>query len=697
MLSERSMRPRHPGTQTSTALRLLALVLALASLAGLVGCPDFASAPEPTSNCNLLPMTCTDCHGDPSRGDPAPPTDTAGRTAETEVTVGAHQAHLATSDWHRAVTCDECHQVPATVNAAGHLDGGEAELTWGSLATAEDATPIWDRATATCADVYCHGSTLLGAPAGGAVGRTPVWTQVDDRWDGCGTSCHTNPPGGSHPPGDACETCHGTVVASYDPASPATTLFEDASRHIDGLVDVGGASCTTCHGNAATGDPAPPLGTAGESATTDPAVGAHQAHLAASTWHRVVQCTDCHPLPGTVEHSNGLVDFSWGGPSNADGASSTYDAGATTCSGTYCHGTTLLGPSTGGVINRTPVWTLVDGAYSECGTTCHTNPPGGSHTASTQCQDCHGEVIAAYNAADPASSTWAAPGKHVDGIVQRSGYHDLGGWTSPGGGTDHHGSNYFLTHQQRDEHSVACTQCHGAGLDGGTSGVSCDNLGCHGRDWRSCDFCHGTFPGQYSPPAGVAGESTTGTLAVGRHAAHLAASSSHLAFDCGTCHALPATGDVSHALGYQPSADLSTTGHHGDVTLTGRATGMSWDVNATQGTPVTARGTCTGACHSNGDGGPPAVLPYWAGGTWSTGNCGNCHPALPTSGMHAFHRNHGLDCTDCHPGAGTATHPDGSKTYIGSATMTPNTCQANTSPTCNGICHGTEHVNDCWP
>jgi predicted CxxxxCH...CXXCH cytochrome family protein len=453
-------------------------------------------------------------------------------------------------------------------------------------------------------------------------------------------------------------------------------------------------SCTDCHGDSDTGNPAPPLGTAGETAVTEPAVGAHQSHLSGSSWHRQVQCADCHVLPSVGMHSNSVVDFAWGGPSNADGANSSYDTSAITCSGTYCHGTTLDGPNAGGTVARTPEWTTVDGSFKECGTTCHTNPPGGTHPVDDQCESCHGAVIASYNAGDPANSVWADSSRHIDGAVQVTGYHDLLGWTAPKGGTDHHGSNYFMTNQQADEHNTDCTACHGANLDGGSSGISCDNLGCHTRDWRSCDFCHGTNPGQYNPPAGVGDETATDTLAVGQHAVHLSSSFTHVAFDCDNCHNIPAAGDVSHALGYVPSADLQTEGHHGDVALTGRAAGMTWDVTDTMGNPITARGSCVGACHSDGNGGPPNVTPYWAGGTWTAGGCGNCHDSAPSSGEHGEHVGEAT-CNQCHPNQSTTPHMNGSKDYTGNAILTPDGCGPGI-PSCDGMCHGRDHQDDCW-
>jgi predicted CxxxxCH...CXXCH cytochrome family protein len=612
---------------------------------------------------------------------------------------------LQTSTWHLQVQCTECHAVPASIGdplVPTHMNGTD-DLIWGPLAKAG----TFDTTAFTCTGVYCHGATLKADAAGQTSNRTPKWITVDGSQIVCGKSCHTTPPGGGHPGGDACPTCHGQVIATFTPGNPPTATWANASLHVNGIVEkVGSAlSCTSCHGNAATGDPSPPLGTKGETLSSQAAVGAHQEHLAASNWHRNGQCTDCHVVPTSTLHSNGQYDMSYAGPT-ATGANPSFNVATLTCTGVYCHGATLAGPKSGGTVAKSPIWNVVNGTWDGCGTTCHTNPPGGTHVAHQDCAICHKAVVTSFNPATNAT-TWTNAQLHINGVVEQNKYHDLANWTSPkgSGNPNHHGSHYFLTHQQRDEHNVLCSDCHGANLDGGTVGVSCNNTSCHaGQDWKSCSFCHGTPPSQNNPPLGVGDETTTSTLAVGRHVAHLTASATHVAFACASCHTVPAAGDVAHALEYVPSASLATTGHHGDVAFSAPYTAMTWNVNATQGAPVTARGTCVGSCHSNGDGGPPVVTPYWAGGTWTAGSCGNCHTAVPGTGQHNKHVNgEKLACTVCHNPANDATHMNGQKNVKspingpsgGSVTVTKNVC-TNGGPRCNGSCHGHKHNNQCW-
>lgn len=156
---------------------------------------------------------CDGCHG--TAASPAPPVDLAGNTYTTALGVGAHQAHLvAPSGLRGPIACATCHLVPATVEAAGHLD---------SLAPAEVTASVgWDRATATCATAWCHG------PA------RPVWTTTGGA--ACG-SCHGLPPQtASHDAGMTltdCATCHPQSVTP----SGAILTVGGTSQHLDGDVD----------------------------------------------------------------------------------------------------------------------------------------------------------------------------------------------------------------------------------------------------------------------------------------------------------------------------------------------------------------------------------------------------------------------------------------------------------------------------
>lgn len=145
---------------------------------------------------------CDGCHG--RGGNAAPPYDLAGNEFSTALGVGAHHAHLnAPSQLRAPLQCSECHAVPTSLLAAGHIDSAlPAEVLPGVA---------WNRLTQTCG-TWCHGSAA------------PVWTQTGGAT--CGT-CHGVPPATAAHAGvtgvQMCAGCH--------PALPG-------AAHMDGDVDV---------------------------------------------------------------------------------------------------------------------------------------------------------------------------------------------------------------------------------------------------------------------------------------------------------------------------------------------------------------------------------------------------------------------------------------------------------------------------
>ncbi|MBI5524898.1 MAG: CxxxxCH/CxxCH domain-containing protein, partial [Deltaproteobacteria bacterium] len=351
-----------------------------------VGC---STSPLGTGGPATADVTCTSCHG--SGENAAPPPAVGGSNGTSDPGVGAHRTHVLGGPLKKRFDCDACHTKPAAVSAPGHVNG-VVDLTWGVLARAGGAMPVFDETTATCSSVYCHGATLPGG-----TNTTPVWTTVDGTQAKCG-ACHGAPPPAPHPPNKSCEMCHP------DP--------EDGGKHVNGVLDkkFDELTCTICHGDPSTGDAAPPVGPGGETETTEAAVGAHRNHLGPSDWHRSVGCSDCHAVPTSTSHADGKTDFAFGDTARADGAAPQYDASKATCSSVYCHGATLFGAKTGGTVKREPVWTQVDGTFNACGASCHTNPPGGDHLANEACDLCHGQVIG-------LNGRWVNPALHVDGKV----------------------------------------------------------------------------------------------------------------------------------------------------------------------------------------------------------------------------------------------------------------------------------------
>ncbi|HEU0035834.1 MAG TPA: CxxxxCH/CxxCH domain-containing protein [Kofleriaceae bacterium] len=345
---------------------------------------------------------CQNCHGEDFSGGAAQRSclgcHAKGPTAcdtchEAAPTTNAHPAHLARA----GLQCSDCHVVPETWDAPGHIlndgvvDDAPAEVTLGALANRDVSPPRRTGpatyANGTCTNVYCHGA-LLGDPA--AAMTSPAWTSGATA-AACG-ACHGKPPA-NHIVKNECTACHPTTV------TPQMTL---TAAHIDGAIQVGdgGASCSSCHGDATSA--APPRGLHGETVTTQLAVGAHRAHLDGTSRLRgPIACNECHVVPATVD-AGGHIDselpaevfpIGSGTLARADGATPSWDRMSATCSGSYCHGggAKLQLDTTPGV--RTPSWTA--GSQVFCGS-CHGVPPTTSpHTPAMtlgQCTTCHPSV-----------------------------------------------------------------------------------------------------------------------------------------------------------------------------------------------------------------------------------------------------------------------------------------------------------------
>lgn len=442
--------------------------------AGMIGTGGISGAGGPVGGAatgglggGAMSPSCTGCHGDPASNNPAPPSDTLGNSDSTAVGVGAHAKHLGASSWHRQSKCTDCHLVPTSTAHAN----GKVELVWGPPGNAKNAQPAYDATSLTCTGTYCHGTTL---PGSASVKTRPVWNQVNETWNECGTACHETPPAAStgHPNALNCEDCHSKVIASFK-ATSASTMWKDATLHINGTVEVDALTCTSCHGSG--NSPAPPKDTNGGTATTAAGVGAHAQHLASSTWHRRGLCSDCHITPVSNTHSNNVVDFAWGLPSNAGNATPAFNAVDLSCSGAYCHGAKMADKST--AVGHVPIWNKVDGTHDACGKACHANPPSsGSHTSSsTACQNCHGDVIASYSG---ANSTWKNASLHINGKVEATAQSC----------SSCHGNPPSTSIHNRREHRVACTNCHpnpsGSTHQNGRVDQSCgsNKAGCHDGD-----------------------------------------------------------------------------------------------------------------------------------------------------------------------------------------------------------------------
>jgi predicted CxxxxCH...CXXCH cytochrome family protein len=340
--------------------------------------------------------SCTMCHGGLANQTGAPPTTIWGYDADA-VRVGGHTVHVSGGALGRPIDCALCHPMPPDALAPGHIDtvtgaaSPAANVVFTGLATQGIAAPTWNRATPTC-NVYCHGGAFSSATKGS--NTAPAWTGGPGAAV-CGT-CHALPPGGGHPANARCGGCHGDGYG-------AGTV--DPAIHLNGRVDVGAMTCTSCHGDSSrlVAPAAPPADTFGS--TSSSRVGAHQAHLQDGALRAALPCTECHALPTSVSHADGVTDFAWGelarGVGTAGGTTApAYVGGA--CSGTYCHGANL---NAGGT-NQAPSW-AGGAAAVQCGT-CHGAPPPQPHPNNPDCGRCH----AGY------TSTTVARSSHVNGRLE---------------------------------------------------------------------------------------------------------------------------------------------------------------------------------------------------------------------------------------------------------------------------------------
>lgn len=238
-----------------TALSLFAGMLALGGCSKartILGLPD-PGTPEvatgdpsgggggPTAPIQI--SHCTPCHGTPglelAGADPlvsaAPP-----RALFSETDPGVHRSHLVDGEFRRAIECASCHLLPT--KPSEHPAQKQGKVSFSRLATTSwlgaPLTPTWDGTT--CAGTYCHGSFKNGANA------TPAWAAGGAV--ACG-ACHavgaTTGPGGTHPTfsaGQTCGSCHGGTYSN-------TTV--DLALHLNGVLDAGNLTCSTCHGDAA--------------------------------------------------------------------------------------------------------------------------------------------------------------------------------------------------------------------------------------------------------------------------------------------------------------------------------------------------------------------------------------------------------------------------------------------------------------
>ncbi len=464
----------------------------------------------------------------------------------------------------------------------------------------------------------CHGYDHDGEGWGHPVGYD---APEEHGWDSnmqvldCGLCHGTDWTGGL---AQGCDDCHAT------------------EGHGDWRTD-----CTFCHGGEQ-GDTqgVPPQDIDGEADETRISFQGHPEHVVVGgVGHPAYGCETCHDVPSAALSPGHNVDATPGAGEVAfDGLAlgATYSGGR--CSNVYCHG------------NGQGLGAVDDGSTAMSCDSCHdTSAPWsdlsaahGSHMdAGVTCSECHGDVV-------DASDVVTAPARHVDGLIDVAssttwdpltqsctlschGFdHDLMGWAGghpPGYDAPAlHGTDALLG-------ASACNTCHGADLQGGSSGQGCDD--CHDAGWRSdCTWCHGGQNGDTEglPPEDLDNQANEDLISFMAHPEHGEAIG-HPAYACETCH---------DSAGYADA--LTDAGHWFDGTP-GVAEVSFAGVVFPGGTYTP--GSCSGVyCHGDGQ------VPGTAVDSTNALSCDDCHstsaPYLGMSGSHAIHLNEGSTCSECH-------------------------------------------------
>jgi predicted CxxxxCH...CXXCH cytochrome family protein len=611
-------------------------------------------------------LTCSSCHGDNSRvlvsqADPlaiaAPPYGSRGETLTTSRSVGQHQAHVSRGDGIALPNkCRYCHAVPTTFDHAN----GISQVTFGSLATMDGATPTFDEATNTCSNTYCHGSTL----GRGGTDHSPSWTNPTPVT--C-TTCHGAPPPLPHAQDPDCIRCHPgytqTTVRKWTHVNGISDFPSGCNACHDSPPNSGahyehlheGVSCDRCHEGytATTANPVlhrnavQNVTLAGWNPTqrTCSSIGCHGSEYWGRTGTAAKQsCNQCHGVPPSsgehYEHSEYSCSRCHGtGYSRTTTNPATHMSGTTDVPFTFYNPATRSCSSGAGACHGSESWGTPRPVTPNCNN-CHGFPPPLPHPQQSACHTCHPSM----------QSSGVLTTDHNNGTLDISGAgcascHGFPPATTRAGGIHPSDAN--------------CYGCHSTTVDSsnqivpnGTHNDGYVQVGGGGVGTYGCQSCHGDPARQApagadanvkaAPPLGTRGESEPTTRAVGAHLAHVSPALGTLAGPalCSECHPVPSAMD--HANG----TVLIAFG--GRAMLGGASPAYE---------PVTE--SCSNTyCHGNFVGGNPLNAPTWTLGAGEAA-CGTCHGAPPPA-PHAANPN----CGGCHQGytltsVNLATHVDG--------------------------------------
>ena len=226
-----------------------------ANLTGLAGCKgchgtDLAggtsgvscTACHSTNGFATWDTNCTFCHGSRTTGRQSPPLDIQGRSVATNVSVGRHDKHVA-STLMTPIACTECHVARTTsvITDTTHVDGdGIAEVTFGTIAKTGGKTPVYTRTSATasgCSATYCHGNFTGGSDASGTraalswVSATALACNACHSMPNTSTGRHSTHGGSSF----NCSDCHNGIATGTGSTNAAIV---GPALHVNGVKNV---------------------------------------------------------------------------------------------------------------------------------------------------------------------------------------------------------------------------------------------------------------------------------------------------------------------------------------------------------------------------------------------------------------------------------------------------------------------------
>jgi len=290
--------------------------------------------------------------------------------------------------------CAECHGSDYLGGIAGvscskcHLGGTNAvhPADWGTKTSIKHAAYVKLNGNTSCANTYCHGSSLTGVTDSGA---------------SC-TSCHLGGVSSVHPTdwGTNIDSLHGAYVSANGSSSCANAACHGSN--LAGVTD-SGPSCTSCHSSTTSTHPAWGSPTALKHA---PYVNANGTGSCANgTCHGIdlkgvsgsgPSCTLCHIGSAILVHPS-----NWTAPAFKLHSFYVQVNTANSCKNNYCHGSALTGVTESG---------------PSC-TSCHLGGAYSVHPASwaTSTLPLHG-VYATGNGLDSCKNT-ACHGTSLQGVV----------------------------------------------------------------------------------------------------------------------------------------------------------------------------------------------------------------------------------------------------------------------------------------